>query len=100
MKDMLPVLNGVHGGDWIACEMVSPGTDSRYPGMGGSCIASISAILHVVCLVGLRCSAQRDTDEGPITIHSNNLTVFLCFTLYYALLPYADYRTITPATLL
>ena len=41
MKVMLPVLNGVHGGDWIACEMVSPGTGSRYPGMGGSCIASI-----------------------------------------------------------
>ena len=41
MKDMLPVLNGVHGGDWIACEMVSLGTGSRYPGMGGSCIASI-----------------------------------------------------------
>ena len=39
---MLPVLNGVHGGDWIACEMVSPGTGSRYPGMGGSCIASIT----------------------------------------------------------
>ena len=40
-NDMLPVLSGVNGGDWIACDMVSPGTGSRYPGMGGRCIASI-----------------------------------------------------------
>ena len=30
---MLPVLNGVHGGDWIAYDMVSPETGSRYLGM-------------------------------------------------------------------
>ena len=31
---MIPVRSGVHGGDWIACDVVSPG-------MGGRCIFSI-----------------------------------------------------------
>ena len=34
----MPVLSGVHGGDWIACDMVSPG-------MSGRCIVSIVYLL-------------------------------------------------------
>ena len=33
-RNMIPVRSGVHGGDWIACDVVSPG-------MGGRCIFSI-----------------------------------------------------------
>ena len=30
-RDMIPVFSGVHGGDLIACDVVSPG-------MGGRCV--------------------------------------------------------------
>ena len=36
---MLPVSSGVHGGDWIACDMVSPG-------MGGRCTVSIGFLRY------------------------------------------------------
>ena len=67
MRDMLPVLNGVHGGDWIACEIVSPG----YPGMGGSCIASIVS------------SAQLNRVGVPLVSPEALRTGFLLYLVNY-----------------
>ena len=39
-RNMIPVRSGVHGGDWIACDVVSPG-------MGGRCIFSILVLLQI-----------------------------------------------------
>ena len=72
MRDMLPVLNGVHGGDWIACEIVSPG----YPGMGGSCIASIAVLCY--CLGDRTVGPYWGTDNCSNATRLLTLGVVIC----------------------
>ena len=43
-RDMIPVRSGVHGGDWIACDVVSPGMGSRCIFSIGTMVASVQGL--------------------------------------------------------